>query len=119
MTFSQEDRSVRVDSVEYVGLRDNTRSRRRLLAELDGLPDAAFVTARHAAAYIDTSYANLANWRSQRRGPPFVAAGRNFIRYRLGDLRSFMAERMKTTVSLNENGSDRRLKKAEDEAGQG
>jgi hypothetical protein len=94
-------RSVTADSdkaaVEYIsnGYRIY-RDRARLLAEIEGLPDDAFITARHAAAFIDTSVGQLANWRFQRRGPPFVS-GRRFIRYRLADLRSFMANRLKET----------------------
>jgi hypothetical protein len=67
-----------------------------LLAEIYNLPDEAFVTAKHAAAFVDTTPGQLANWRMQRRGPPFVS-GRRFIRYRLADLRAFMANKFKET----------------------
>ena len=112
MAILQDGNSEAGEIVEYIGLRDKTRSRNRLLAELEGLPDSAYVTARHAAAYIDTSYANLANWRMHRRGPPFVGAGRNFIRYKLGDLKKFMTDGIKATVALNEGGEDGRRKEA-------
>jgi hypothetical protein len=83
--------------VEYIGNGCRIhRDRARLLAEMAGLSEDAYVTAKHAAAFIDTSVGQLANWRVQRRGPPFVS-GQRFIRYRLADLRSFMSARLKET----------------------
>jgi hypothetical protein len=84
-------------AVEYFGngLRVH-RDRARLLAEVAGLPDDAFVTSKHAAALIDTTPAQLANWRMNRRGPPFIGM-RSFIRYRISDLRAFMTSRIKET----------------------
>jgi hypothetical protein len=83
--------------VEYIGNGFRMqRTRARLLAEIEGLPDEAFITARHAAAYIDTTRGQMANWRMQRRGPPFVG-GKGFIRYKLSDLKSFMAQNTRMT----------------------
>ena len=67
-------------------------SRVQLLIDLEGLPIAALVSARHAAAVLDSSPSVLANWRSQRRGPPYCGNG-DFIRYRLRDLHAWMAHR--------------------------
>ncbi len=73
-------------------------TREELLVELASLPDESFATSAYAAAFLDTSTAVLANWRQRRRGPPFMASGRKFVRYRVGDLRRYMAERMKATA---------------------
>jgi hypothetical protein len=82
---------------EYIGNGYRVhRSRARLLAEIQNLPDDSFVSAKHAAALIATSVGQMANWRMQRRGPPFVS-GPRFIRYRLADLRAFMMNRLKET----------------------
>jgi hypothetical protein len=63
-----------------------------LLAEVEGLPDDAYVTARHAAAFLGTTPQTLANWRYKRQGPAYSGA-KGFIRYRLRDLKAFMAQR--------------------------
>jgi hypothetical protein len=62
------------------------------------LPDDAYVTAKHAAAVLDTTYGQLANWRSERRGPPFVRGKARFLRYRISDLKAFMAQRLNETA---------------------
>jgi hypothetical protein len=86
---------------EDAPIRKLRRTRAQLLAEMDKLPDDAFVSAKHAAAFIDGSEQGLANWRYERRGPPFFRGGRRFVRYRLGDLRKFMADQAKTTADLS------------------
>jgi hypothetical protein len=108
MAVSRNDRrSLSDDNIEYIGNGGSIyRTRARLLAELEGLPDGAYISALHAAALIDTTYAQLANWRSQRRGPPFVGT-RKFVRYRLGDLKAFMASRAMQTAPLNETWDTR------------
>jgi hypothetical protein len=63
--------------------------RAELLAEIERLPADAYVTAAHAAAFLNTNVTTLANWRSQRRGPHYEGA-RGFIRYRLTELKRFM-----------------------------
>lgn len=73
-------------------------SREELLAEIATLPDESFTTTGPAAAFLDTTPQVLANWRSKRRGPPFVSLGKKFVRYKVGVLRAYMAEREKTTV---------------------
>jgi hypothetical protein len=64
-------------------------SRVELLAELANTPDDGYLTARHAAVFLNTNMNVLANWRNEQRGPKFTRNGR-FIRYRLGDLKAFM-----------------------------
>ena len=66
--------------------------RAELLSQLHDLPDDAFVSARHAAAVLDTTTSVLANWRSQRRGPTYHGNG-DFIRYRLATLHTWMSQR--------------------------
>jgi hypothetical protein len=116
MAVSRNDRRLlNEDNVEYIGNGGSIyRTRARLLAELEGLPDGAYISALHAAALIDTTYAQLANWRSQRRGPPFVGT-RKFVRYRLGDLKAFMASRAMQTAPLNETW-DTRIKESQAKA---
>jgi hypothetical protein len=72
--------------------RKSPRDRVTLLAEIKGLSDDDYVSAAHASAFLDTSVMTLANWRSLRRGPRYEG-GRGFIRYRLGELKRFMASR--------------------------
>ena len=62
----------------------------------------AFVTARQAAAFLDSSPSVLANWRSQRRGPPYCGNG-DFIRYRIVDLHNWMARRSREVLLLDTN----------------
>jgi hypothetical protein len=107
MAISRNDRTkLRDDTIEYIGNGGGGyRTRARLLAELDGLSDDAYISAKHAAAFIDTTYAQLANWRLQRRGPKFVGA-RKFVRYKLADLKAFMASRAMDTAPLNDGPSN-------------
>jgi DNA-binding transcriptional regulator YiaG len=67
-------------------------SRASLLAEIADLPEDAFVSPAHAAAMLGTSTNVLQNWRDQKRGPRFHGS-RSFVRYRVSDLNSFMAQR--------------------------
>jgi hypothetical protein len=70
--------------------RENARA--NLLAEIVDLPNDAFVSPAHAAAMLGTSTNVLQSWRDQKRGPRFHGF-RCFVRYRLSDLNSFMAQR--------------------------
>jgi hypothetical protein len=44
-----------------------------------------------AAAFLLVSVETLAQWRSQRRGPPYIKLGRA-VRYRVNDLEGYLAE---------------------------
>jgi hypothetical protein len=68
------------------------RPRAILLAEIEGLPDDAYITSKHAAAFLDVPQQTLANWRCEFKGPAFAGA-RDFVRYRIKDLKAFMAQR--------------------------
>jgi predicted DNA-binding transcriptional regulator AlpA len=61
--------------------------------------------AEDVAEVTGLSVETLAQWRSQRRGIPYVKISRNCVRYRQSDLDSWLAER---TVLTDQNGSDRR-----------
>ena len=67
-------------------------SRAELLCEIHQLPPVALLTPRQAAAYLNTTISVLGNWRSMRRGPRYHGAN-DFIRYRLGDLDEWVAQR--------------------------
>jgi hypothetical protein len=72
--------------------RRSEKTRASLLAEISELPNDAFVSPAHAAAMLGTSMDVLQSWRDQKRGPRFHGS-RGFVRYRLSDLNSFMAQR--------------------------
>jgi hypothetical protein len=72
--------------------RSYQKTRAELLADIEGLPANAYLGAHHAAAYLGTTIGVLANWRSQRVGPRYEGS-KEFIRYRLCDLRSLMQGR--------------------------
>lgn len=52
------------------------------------------LTAENVAEITGLSVETLAQWRSQRRGIPFVKISRNVVRYRLTDLDSWLTERI-------------------------
>jgi hypothetical protein len=73
-------------------LHGSGRSRADLLAEIANLPASAFVNTAQAAAYIGSSPGVMLNWRSQRRGPRYHGS-KDFVRYRISDLDSWMSAR--------------------------
>ncbi len=50
--------------------------------------------AEDVAEITGLSVETLAQWRSQRRGIPFVKLSRNVVRYRQSDLDAWLAERI-------------------------
>jgi predicted DNA-binding transcriptional regulator AlpA len=52
------------------------------------------LTAGDVARITGLSADTLAQWRSQRRGIPFIKLSRNVVRYRHGDLDKWLAERV-------------------------
>jgi predicted DNA-binding transcriptional regulator AlpA len=44
----------------------------------------------------------LAQWRSQKRGVPFIKISRNCVRYRQSDLDSWLVERTVLTSQVND-----------------
>ena len=55
------------------------------------------LTADEVAALTGLSVETLAQWRSQRRGIPYVKISRNCVRYRQSDLDDWLAERIVRT----------------------
>jgi predicted DNA-binding transcriptional regulator AlpA len=56
--------------------------------------DRKLLTAQDVAAITGLSLETLAQWRSQRRGIPFLKLSRNVVRYRQADLDRWLAERI-------------------------
>jgi predicted DNA-binding transcriptional regulator AlpA len=52
------------------------------------------LTAEDVAAITGLSVETLAQWRSQRKGIPFLKLSRNVVRYQQGDLDAWLAERI-------------------------
>ena len=50
--------------------------------------------AEDVAEITGLSVETLAQWRSQRRGIPFIKISRNVVRYRQGDLDAWLSERI-------------------------
>ena len=55
---------------------------------------SALLTAEDVSRITGLSVETLAQWRSQRRGIPFLKLSRNVVRYRQGDLDAWLAERI-------------------------
>jgi predicted DNA-binding transcriptional regulator AlpA len=65
---------------------------------------ARLLTAHDVAELTGLSVETLAQWRSQRKGIPYVKISRNCVRYRQSDLDGWLAERIVRT----DEASDRR-----------
>jgi predicted DNA-binding transcriptional regulator AlpA len=52
------------------------------------------LTAEDIAEITGLSVETLAQWRSQRRGIPFLKISRNVVRYRQSDLDAWLSERI-------------------------
>jgi predicted DNA-binding transcriptional regulator AlpA len=63
------------------------------------------LSADDVAAVTGLSPETLAQWRSQKRGIPFIKISRNCVRYRQSDLDSWLVER---TVLTDQERSERR-----------
>ena len=57
-------------------------------------PAERLLTAGDVARVTGLSTETLAQWRSQRRGIPFIKLSRNVVRYRHDDLDEWLAERL-------------------------
>ena len=70
-------------------------------------PTAApkLLTPAEFAKIASVSVETLAQWRSQKRGPPYVKISRNCVRYRQSDLDGWLMERI---VRTDQDPSDRR-----------
>jgi predicted DNA-binding transcriptional regulator AlpA len=63
------------------------------------------LVAREVADATGLSVETLAQWRSQKRGIPYIKISRNCVRYRQMDLDSWLVER---TVLTDQNRSEQR-----------
>lgn len=59
------------------------------LEVIHSLPDQVLLTAIEAAAFLRLKYHTLAWYRSQGGGPAWVRVG-NSVRYRVGDIKSYV-----------------------------
>jgi len=59
------------------------------------------LTVRELAIYLDVPVATLYAWRHRRQGPPGFKAGRH-LRYRLGDVESWIAQQLQETGTLSQ-----------------
>jgi predicted DNA-binding transcriptional regulator AlpA len=66
------------------------------------------LTAEDVAQIIGLSPETLAQWRSQRRGIPFLKLSRNVVRYRQADLDAWLAERI-VRVETDSSNTARRI----------
>jgi predicted DNA-binding transcriptional regulator AlpA len=57
-------------------------------------PMAALLLPEDVAGITGLSVETLAQWRSQRKGIPFLKLSRNVVRYRQCDLDAWLAERI-------------------------
>jgi predicted DNA-binding transcriptional regulator AlpA len=64
--------------------------------DLDTLSGSALLDVKQAAAALSVAPATLENWRWARRGPAFVRIGLRRVRYRVADLRAWLAARTVT-----------------------
>jgi predicted DNA-binding transcriptional regulator AlpA len=69
------------------------------------LGNQELLKAEDVAKVTGLSPETLAQWRSQKRGIPFIKISRNCVRYRQTDLDCWLAER---TVLTDQDRSDRR-----------
>jgi predicted DNA-binding transcriptional regulator AlpA len=66
------------------------------------------LTAEDVAAITGLSVETLAQWRSQRKGIPFLKLSRNVVRYQQGDLDAWLAQRI-VRVAADPSIAERRL----------
>ena len=66
------------------------------------------LTPEDVAQITGLSTDTLAQWRSQRRGIPYLKLSRNVVRYRQGDLDAWLAERI-VRVETDSSNATRRI----------
>ena len=50
------------------------------------------LTPRQAAEFLGVPESTLAQWRSQRRGPPYIKLELRLVRYRLSDVEAYLSQ---------------------------
>jgi predicted DNA-binding transcriptional regulator AlpA len=62
----------------------------------------SLLTPRKAAEFLGIPEHTLAEWRSQRRGPPYIKLESRLVRYRQSDLENYLSERaVETNLTIN------------------
>lgn len=59
--------------------------------------DKSLLTPEEAADFLSISAETLAQWRSQRRGPPYIKLEGRLVRYSQSALDSYLGKRNVTT----------------------
>jgi predicted DNA-binding transcriptional regulator AlpA len=72
-------------------------ARRSERKALHTVAENRLLTPEDVAAITGLSVETLAQWRSQKRGPPYLKISRNCVRYRQSDLDGWVAERIVRT----------------------
>ena len=80
----------------------------KLVKTAGTMPMAALLSAEDVAAITGLSVETLAQWRSQKKGIPFLKLSRNVVRYRQSDLDAWLAERI-VRVEPETSDAERRL----------
>lgn len=52
------------------------------------------LTPREAAGFLGLPESTLAQWRSQRRGPPYIKLELRLVRYRRSDLEAYIGQHL-------------------------
>jgi excisionase family DNA binding protein len=65
---------------------------------------ARLLTAEDVAELTGLSVETLAQWRSQKKGMPYLKISRNCVRYRQSDLDGWLAERIVRTDEASDRG---------------
>jgi predicted DNA-binding transcriptional regulator AlpA len=60
----------------------------------------ALLICREAAEFLGVPVGTLAQWRSQRRGPPYIKLEGRLVRYRQVDLDTYLSERLTLTSDM-------------------
>jgi len=60
----------------------------------------SLLTPRQAAEFLGVPEGTLAQWRSQRRGPPFIKLELRLVRYRVLDLEAWLESRTVETKEV-------------------
>jgi len=61
----------------------------------------SLLTPREAAEFLSLPESTLAQWRSQRRGPPYIKLEGRLVRYRLIDLETYLTRHFVPLTKVN------------------
>ncbi len=66
----------------------------------DHIQSGRLLTPAQAAEFLRVTVHTLAEWRSERRGPPYVKLEGRLVRYRHRDIESYIAQRLVESSGL-------------------